>query len=382
MGLFARLSTGITLIALMSFGGTPTLARTFVYVSNAEDGDIGMYRLMPDGELQTGPRTPAAKIVMPMAVSPDKRFLYAASRSEPYTVHVYTINPRSGALTPLSTSPLPASMPYISLDQTGRFLFGASYGSHVVSVNAVGANGRVADEPLQLIPVGRNAHAIRIDDSNRYVYVPTLGTDQVFQFVFDAKSGRLTSNTPAVVQMKAGIGPRHFAFSPDNRFVYVLSEFHATVTSYALDNDSGVMTELGSASGLPPDAPLGPGAPRLPIGSPGASPRDTSSDIWAADIHMTPDGRFLYISERTSSTLGAFRVDSKTGELTYLGSTLTEPQPRGFAIDPSGKFLIASGQKSNTISVYAIDQANGALRLLQKYPTGKDSNWIEIVSFD
>ena len=82
-----------------------------MYVSNAEDGDIGMYRLMPDGELEMGPRTPAAKIVMPMAVSPDKRFLYAASRSEPYAVHVYTINPRSGALTPLGTSPLPASVP-------------------------------------------------------------------------------------------------------------------------------------------------------------------------------------------------------------------------------------------------------------------------------
>ena len=105
-------------------------------------------------------------------------------------------------------------------------------------------------------------------------------------------------------------------------------------------------------------------------------------DIWAADIHMTPNGKFLYISERTSSTLGAFGVDAVTGKLTYLGSTPTEKQPRGFAIDPTGRFLVAAGEKSDTISVYAIDQASGALKPLQKYPAGKGANWVEIVGLD
>lgn len=97
---------------------------------------------------------------------------------------------------------------------------------------------------------------------------------------------------------------------------------------------------------------------------------------------MTPNGKFLYVSERTSNTLGAFSVDGATGKLTYLSSTPTERQPRGFAIDPKGRFLVASGEKSETISVYAIDQASGALKLLGKYPTGKGTNWVEIVSFD
>jgi 6-phosphogluconolactonase len=70
-------------------------------------------------------------------------------------------------------------------------LFGASYAAHLISVNAVGSDGRVAAEPLQVIPVGRNAHSIRIDATNKFVYVPTLGTDQIFQFTFDAKSGHL-----------------------------------------------------------------------------------------------------------------------------------------------------------------------------------------------
>jgi 6-phosphogluconolactonase len=363
--------------------GAPARADTFVYVSNAEDGDIGTYTMKPDGELLPGARVPAAKLVMPMAVSPDKRFLYAATRSKPFSVHVYAIDSGTGALKPLSVSPLFESFPFITLDRTGRFLLGASYSAHLVSVNAVGRDGLVAAEPSQVIPVGRNAHSIRIDASNRFAFVPTLGSDEIFELVFDAKTGRLASNTPAVALMKPSTGPRHFIISPDNRFVYVLSELLATVTTFALDNNTGLLTELRSTPGLPPDTKLMPGAPRVPIGSSNAPPpRNTDNDIWAADIHITPNGKFLYISERTSSILSAFAVDTQSGALTYVSSTPTEKQPRGFAIDPSGKFLIASGEKSETISVYAIDQAGGTLRLLQKYPAGKGANWIEIVSFD
>jgi 6-phosphogluconolactonase len=133
---------------------------------------------------------------------------------------------------------------------------------------------------------------------------------------------------------------------------------------------------VSSASALPPDTKLVPGAPRP---SPG---RNVDNDIWASDLHLTPDGKFLYAAERTSSSLGALRVDPASGTLTYLSSTPTEPQPRGFAIDPTGRTLIVSGEKSDTLSVYAIDPASGALSLRQKYPTGKGSNWVEIVSFD
>lgn len=361
----------------------PPQAGTFVYVSNAADGEIGCYRMQPDGTLQAGARVKAADAVGPLVVSPDRRFLYAAVRAQPYSVHAHSIDPGTGALTPLSVSPLPASCPYLALDQTGRYLFGASYQSHLVSVNAVGADGRVAAAPLQVIPVGRNAHSIRGDRSNRYVFVPTLGSDQIFQFAFDASTGRLCSNTPAVAQMQAGTGPRHCVTSADNRFMYVLSELLGTVTTFALDGEIGLLSEIGSASGLPPDTGLVPGAPRLaPSPADSAPPRNRDNDVWAADIHLRPDGRFLYISERTGSTLGAFSVNAATGKLTYLGSTPTETQPRGFAIAPNGSFLIACGEKSDTISVYAIDEASGALALPQQYPGGKGANWVEIVGFD
>jgi len=383
MQLFEKLTRAIIVAAIATLaGGAQALAATFVYVSNAEDGDIGAYRLLDSGELQAGPRAKAASIVMPMAVSPDKRFLYAASRSKPFSVHAYSIDRGTGALTLLGTSPLAESFPYISVDRTGRYLFGAGYGAAVISVNAIGADGRVAAEPLQVIPVGRNAHSIRVDESNKFAFVPTLGSDQVFQFTFDAKSGRLASNTPAIYLMKAGTGPRHFVTSADNKFVYVLSELLATVTTFSLDAKTGLLTEVSTATGLPPDSKLGPGAPRGAVGVAGAPPRNTDNDIWAADIHMTPNGKFLYITERTSHTLAGFSVDGASGKLTYLGSTPTERQPRGFAIDPKGRFLVASGEKSDTVSVYAIDQASGALKLQNKFPTGKGSNWVEIVSFD
>ncbi|HEY6241941.1 MAG TPA: beta-propeller fold lactonase family protein, partial [Burkholderiales bacterium] len=163
------------IVAMSALASSSALAGTFVYVSNAEDGEIGVYS-MKDGALAPLARAQAAKVVMPMAVSPDKRFLYAAARSKPYTVHVYSIDPGSGALKPSSTAPLAESFPYISLDRTGRFLFGASYGAGLISVNAVGGDGRVLPEPLQVTPVGRNAHSILVDASNRFVYVPNLGT--------------------------------------------------------------------------------------------------------------------------------------------------------------------------------------------------------------
>ncbi len=373
----------IVAVLLSLASSAPVLAGTFVYVSNAEDGDIGMYTLQADGSLQPGQRFKANKLVMPMVVSPDKRFLIAAVRSKPFQAYSYSIDKSSGALNLVGTGTLAESYPYIALDRSGRFLLGASYGANQVGVNPVGADGRVG-EPLQVIPTARNAHCIRTDNTNRFVFVPHLGTDQVFQFLFDEKSGRLSANTPPVLQLKQGTGPRHLIVSPDNRFVYLLNELTGMVTTLSLDPNAGTLKELDSVSALPPDTKLVPGAPRGAVGTPGANqaPRNTDNDIWASDLHLTPNGRFLYAAERTSSTLGAFRVDTASGKLTYLGSTPTEKQPRGFNIDPTGRFVVVSGEKSDTISSYAIDAETGALKPIGRYPTGKGANWVEIVAFD
>src|SRR5258708_10413995 len=137
---FSNFARGILLMSALA--SSPALAATFVYVSNAEDGEIGAYSMQADGALKALVRTQAAKVVMPMAVSPNRRLLYAASRSKPYTVHVYAIDPGTGALKPLSTAPLADSFPYISLDRNGRFLFCASYGGTPAGVQPSGADRR------------------------------------------------------------------------------------------------------------------------------------------------------------------------------------------------------------------------------------------------
>jgi 6-phosphogluconolactonase len=180
--------------------------------------------------------------------------------------------------------------------------------------------------------------------------------------------------------MKQGSGPRHIIVSKDNKFVYLLNELVGTVTTLAIDPKTGTLKEGDSASALPPDTKLVPGAPRAPV-APGVTPRDVASDIWASDLHLTPDGKFLYAAERTSSSLGGFKVDGATGKLSFVGSTPTEKQPRGFAIDPSGKFMVVTGEKSDTITAYAINAETGALKEIGKYPTGKGANWVEIVAF-
>jgi len=374
----------LSLISVSLVSVESVSAATYVYVSNADDGDIGLYTLESDGTLKPGDKFDAGgKPVMPMSVSPDKKYLFAAVRAKPFTAVSYSIDRKSGKLKQVGRGPLAESFPYIWADKSGKFLLGASYGANLVSVNPIGRDGKVG-EPLQVIPTARNAHSIVTDRTNKFAFVPHLGTDQIFQFRFDDKSGKLTANTPPVVQMRSGTGPRHIIISADNKFAYLLSELVATVTTLSLDPKTGQLKETSVASFLAPESKLVPGAPRGAISGPGTNappPRDVSNDIWASDLHLTPNGKFLYALERTGNQIGAMGVDPATGKLTYLSTTPTEKQPRGFQIDPSGKYMVVTGEKSETISVYSIED-NGALRLLKQYPTGKGSNWVEIVSFD
>jgi len=372
---------GILAATLAFAAAGSAFAGTFVYVSNADDEDIGLYAMQPDGSLKPGERFKAAKVVMPLAVTPDKKYLVAAIRSKPYQAITYAIDGASGALKQVGSWPFADSYAYISFDRNGRFLFGASYTGNNVGVYPFGTDGKVGAQ-LQHIPTARNAHSIIADHSNRYVFAPHLGTDQVFQFMFDASSGRLTANTPPLLQLPQGNGPRHIVISKDNRFLYLNNELTGIVDTLALD-ENGLLTHVSSISSLPPDTKLQPGVPAAGVGASTANrpPRDTGNDIWVSDVRLTPDEKFLYTAERRNSTINVMSVDRATGKVAYVESVPTEKQPRNFAIDPSGRFMVVSGEKSDTISSYAIDAATGRLKLIGKYPSGKNANWVEIVSF-
>jgi 6-phosphogluconolactonase len=305
-------ATSLALALLFLAGVTSmSVAKTFVYVSNALDGNIDAY-MMDTG---TGALTPigkaeAAKLVMPMTVSPNKKYLYAVVRSQPTRVLTYAIDPATGALSQKASAPLPDSMPYVSTDNSGRFLFTASYGGDKLAVSPIGENGLVEAEAIQVIPTGRNAHSIVPDRSNKFVYAATLGANQVLQFTFDSKTGKLAPNDPAAVSPETGHGPRHMVFSPDNKNLYVLNELSGHVTQYAVDAGKGTLTLIESISSVPAEAGLAWGVPQAPIGATAApaaaAPKDDKPKVWAADIQITPNGKFLYSTERTTKSTNSF----------------------------------------------------------------------------
>lgn len=381
-------ATCLTVAGAMFATTTASLAKTMVYVSAATDGEINTYSM----DEKTGALTPAGNVkagssVMPMTVSPDGTHLYAIIRSQPYRVLSYEIDPKTGGLTEKAAAALPDSMPYVSVEKSGRLLFFASYGGNKIASLPVGADGLVKDGAKQVILTGRNAHSIVSDETGKYVFVSNLGSDMVLQYVLNAETGLLEPNAPASVATKAGQGPRHIIVSPENKSVYVVTELSGEVIHYALDAAKGTLTEKDVVAVLAPDAGLEKGvAPPAPAAfnspqKPAAAPPAVAPPpkIWAADIGITPDGKFLYASERSTSTIAIFTVAADTGALTRAGSVETEKQPRGFRIDPMGRFLIASGEKSDQLSVYGIDQKDGSLKSVGRYPVGKGANWVEIV---
>ncbi len=205
------------------------------------------------------------------------------------------------------------------------------------------------------------AHCVVIDAANRFGYCAVLGGDRVLQLVFDVGSGTFAANRPPAIATRAGAGPRHLAFHPNGRFLYLLNQTSATIGVYRIEPGSGELAEIETLATLPAHF-LG--------------------EANAADIHVTTDGRFLYASERQTSTLVGFRVDGASGLLAPIGRWNTETTPRGFAIDPRGRFLLAVGLDSNQLTVHSIDGKTGDLAVRALYPVGGMPNWVEIVDLD
>ena len=201
----------------MTADATVPAAACMVYVANADSGDISVLRVAArSGVLTTVQTLAIGPVVMPLAVSPDRRFLYAALRAEPHAVVSLAIDPLSGTLTRIGTTPLPASMAAIATDRSGRFLFSASYGDGLVAVSPIDADGVVRDAQ-QVLPTPPKAHAIHTDPSNRFVFATSLGGGVLLQWRFDAVSGVLTRNAPAQARARDGASPRHFGFGEIGR---------------------------------------------------------------------------------------------------------------------------------------------------------------------
>lgn len=328
-----------------------------VYVSNADSGDISVLHMAAQGELRLQNTVQVGGNLMPMAVSPSRQMLYVARRSDPMALVSLAIDPDKRDLSQVGEAALPASMAYVSTDLTGRFLLAASYPGHQLTVSPVASDGTVG-AVQQVVPTGPNAHAVMASPCNRFVLATSLGGGELMVYAFNAETGRLSPQSSW--HARAGAGPRHFRFDPAGRCVYLLNELDGTLDVLAWDAQQGSLSTVQSQVSILP-----PGFTDKP---------------WAADVHLTPDGRHLYASERTSSTLAHFDVDTVTGYITAKGHTAVETQPRGFAIDPTGRHLLVVGQMSHHLSRYAIDPDQGHLTHLQRVSVGQGPNWVEILA--
>jgi 6-phosphogluconolactonase len=188
---------------------------------------------------------------------------------------------------------------------------------------------------------GPHGHSINPTADGRFAIACDLGLDKVFVHALDAARATLAAHAHATV--KAGAGPRHFAFHPDGRRGYAVNELDLTVTAFDFDPAAGTLAPVQTLSTLPADV------------------TDTKGFSTAA-IVTHPGGRFVYASNRGHDSIAMYAVDAATGRLSFLGVEPIRGQvPRNFAIDPSGRFLLAAGQKSDTVTVFAIDPQTGRL---------------------
>ena len=338
------------------------MSRPIVYVSCAQRCEIQRFELNPgSGALRPLGTAPVSGIQgpsntsMPLALSPDRRVLHAALRGASNPCVSFAIAAPDGALQPIGSAPLPHEACYLTVDRGGRHLLMASYPGALLASLALDARGAAIAPPQQIVPTGPAAHCVIQDAQGRFVYATSLGADVIMRFAFDAASGRL--HDMAATALPAGAGPRHLQLTADGRFLYVLCELDGSVGVFAVDADTGLLQ----------------GRQILRTHAEGFG------QAQAADLHLSPDGRFLYTSERRTHTLTGYRITPEDGSLTMAGAWPTEAGPRGFAIDPSGAFLLAAGQQSHHLSVYRIDRHSGALTTIGRYATGGNPNWIEIV---
>ncbi len=337
--------------------GGELLVYVGTYTSGKSEG-IYLYRLsLPSGELKHVTTTKGVKDPSFLALSPNRRFLYAVNEVEEFSgkksgaLSAFSINQQTGELKFLNQQPSLGGAPcYVTVDRTRRFVLVANYIGGNVAVLPVRRDGSLgeatdmkqgAGSSINERQEGPHAHCIVLDHSNRFAYACDLGTDKIMIFHFDSRRGRLSPNRTPWVQLKPGAGPRHLTFHPWGKYAYVINELHATVTAFAHDRASGNLSEVQTVPTLPP----------------GFTAPNTS-----ADIHISPDGRFLYCSNRGHDSIAAFKVDPRNGKLTFIAHESTGGKtPRNFAIDPTGAFLLVANQKSDNIVVFRRDRNTGRL---------------------
>ncbi|MFC5447151.1 lactonase family protein [Paenibacillus aestuarii] len=332
----------------------------YVYIGSYTDEQnkqgIGLYAFdRQSGELELVEAYTDLPNASFLTINEARTHLYAVSELAEYqgmlggAAAAYKLDKATGKLDKLNEQPTHGAAPcYIS--NGGHYVYVANYTSGSVTVYPVEADGslgghvQLVQHTGQLGPnaqrqEGPHAHSIVPTPDNRYALSADLGLDRLFIAKIDAANGRLVPHREAALQ--PGAGPRHLAFSTDNRYVYVINELGCTITVMQADWAAGELTAVQDIS-------------TLPEGFSGANT--------CADIHLSGDGRFLYASNRGHDSIAVYAVDNERGTLSLVQSQATHGRtPRNFALSPQGDYLLAANQDSDSITVFRVDAVTGML---------------------
>jgi 6-phosphogluconolactonase len=313
----------------------------------------GIYVYSFDGETgETVKKSEAPGIKNPsfLTISKNNEFLYTVSEVGEGIVSAYSFDPVSGKLVFINSVSSGGNGPcYVATDSKNRFLFVGNYGGGSLSAIPIKPDGSLSEEMQTIVYEGKSVksnqdkshvHATVVSHDDKYLFVPDLGTDKVYMYNINVAAAKpLSPASPAFTVVEGGSGPRHFTFHPNGKFAYLIQEMTGGITAYAHSN--GKLTSIQSVSSP----------------SSGAKGR-----IDAADIHVSPDGKFLYGSLRGDiNEIVIYSIDKK-GALAFAGrqSTLGKT-PRNFAIDPSGNYLLVGNQNSDEVIVFKRDRKTGLL---------------------
>jgi 6-phosphogluconolactonase len=337
-------------------GGSSDLDLHYLYVSNGDSDTISRFAIdKATGELTTLGDTPLTG--GPGTIALHQLRLYIAARND-QSMAAFDIDP-DGNLLPLGAQTVGLDPVYASVDATGSHLLISDYGADRVRVFAIGGDGTVgAQEDDEATDT--NPHCIVASPTNQLAFVPNTNADKILVYDFDAGSGALAPAGTPEIATPAGEGPRHMVFHPTLDRFYVVNEHADSVSTYDYEPATGVATLAGSLSTLPPN-----------------TPGDTNT---CADIHVTPDGKFVYASNRGHDSIAMFSADA-AGDLTFIGTQPTEATPREFELAVDGKFLYAAGQASGMLAAYSVDPMDGTLAPIAVYPVGQGPLWVTWVRY-
>ena len=296
-----------------------------------------------------------------LTIDKDRKYLYAVNELLEYegkkagAVSAFAIDKKTGNLQFLNRqSSLGGAPCFITASDNQKFVLVANYLGGNVSVYPVEKNGRLGAsvDLAQHTGIGPNkdrqeaahAHSITLDRNNRFAFAADLGIDKLMIYRFDDQTGKLAPNeAQPFYQTKPGAGPRHFTFHENGKFAFLINELDLTITALAYDEKNGTLKEIQTVPTMPPNV--------------------STDGVTCADIHVSPNGKFLYGTNRGHNSLVSYRIDEQTGRLEYIEHVSTGgKKPRNFVIAPDGKFLLVANQDSDNIVVFKIDEKSGRLQ--------------------